>query len=103
MNILLTIPVFHSLSYLDLQRTIYKDSAVSKESNKRPTPTSDDVSYFSEGNDGGGKMIANKKGKTPQPIEKNEKKKKANKKKQGGHLSLISVGMEKFDKSPLLF
>ena len=82
---------------------MYKYSAVSRERNGRLTPTSDDDSYFSEDNDGGWNIRANNKGEVSQPIVKNIKKKKYKKKKQGMHLSLIFVGMEKVNKAPLLW
>ena len=59
---------------------MYKDSALSRPRKRNPTPTSDGY-YFSEDNDVGGEIPANKKGKESQPIVKNKKNKKEKKKK----------------------
>ena len=101
-NILLTLSVFQSLSYLYFQIIMYIDSSVAISRERSTTPTIDDDSYFSEDIDGRGNIPSNNKCRSSQPIEKNNKKKKYNKKKRSLQLSLIGAGMGKVDKASLL-
>ena len=55
---------------------MHKDYAVSRAINRRPTPTSEYDSHFSDNNDGGGYIPENNRGKSSQPILKNKKNKK---------------------------
>ena len=66
-----------------------------------PTPTSDDDSYFSKDNYGGGKIPENKKRKASEPIVNNNKKKKQKREKREVQLSLIFPGTEKVEEAPL--
>ena len=58
----MTVSVFHYLSYLYFQRTMYKYSTVAITSKMSPASISYDDYYFSGDNYGGGNMPANNKG-----------------------------------------